>query len=103
MNRLLALLPALVCVAAPLAGQENTERIVNERDSRSHDFDLLHQRIELSEFDWDSLSFRGRVTTRLRALRPGFDSVILDAGELLAIRAVSTPGTQTPLRWIRVR
>ena len=103
MNRLLALLPALVCVAAPLAGQENTERIVNERDSRSHDFDLLHQRIELSEFDWDSLSFRGRVTTRLRALRPGFDSVILDAGELLAIRAVSTPGTKTPLRWIRVR
>jgi hypothetical protein len=87
----------------PGPAQDNTERIVNERDSRSHDFDLLHQRIELRDFDWDSLSFHGRVTTTLRALRPGFDSVVLDAGELLAVRAVSTADGKTPLRWARVR
>ena len=100
-RRFLALL-LLAVLSAPLAGQENTERIVNERDSRSHDYDLVHQRIELSGFDWDSLGFRGRVTTTLRALRPGFDSVVLDAGELLDIRSVATPGGKTPLRWEHV-
>jgi len=101
-RRLLALL-LLAGLSGSLAGQENTERIVNERDSRSHDYDLVHQRIELSDFDWDSLTFRGRVTTTLRALRPGFDSVILDAGELLLIRSVATTGGKTALRWEHVR
>jgi Ni/Co efflux regulator RcnB len=57
MKRLLLSLLALASLAAPLSAQDNTERIVNERDSRSHDFDLLHQRIELRDFNWDSLSF----------------------------------------------
>jgi len=103
MTRRLFFLIAVACLAGPLAGQDNTERIVNERDSRSHDFDLLHQRIELRDFDWDSLGFSGRVTTTLRALRPGFDSVVLDAGELLRVDAVSTAGGKTPLRWVQVR
>ncbi|TFG50767.1 MAG: hypothetical protein E4H38_02990 [Gemmatimonadales bacterium] len=101
-RRLLALF-LLAGLSGSLAGQENTERIVNERDSRSHDFDLVHQRIELSDFDWDSLGFRGRVTTTLRALRPGFDSVILDAGALLDIGSVTTAGGRTALRWAHDR
>jgi len=102
MTRRLLVLLLLAGLSGSLAGQENTERIVNERDSRSHDYDLLHQRIELSDFDWDSLGFRGRVTTTLRALRPGFDSVILDAGELLEIRSAVTGGGKTALRWQHV-
>jgi aminopeptidase N len=101
-RRFLALL-LLAGLSGPLAGQENTERIVNERDSRSHDYDLLHQRIELGDFDWDSLGFRGRVTTTLRALRSGFDSVVLDAGGLLDIRSVAASNGKTALRWEHVR
>jgi len=32
---------------------------------------LVHQRIEVQNFDWDSTSLDGRVTTTLVALRPG--------------------------------
>ena len=36
----------------------------------SHDYDLIHQRIEVRNFDWDSTAFDGRVTTtRGRAAR----------------------------------
>ncbi len=94
---LLPLLPLLF--APPLAAQSNAERVANDQYSRSHDYDLLHQRIEVGQFDWDSLSLTGRVTTTLRALRPGFDSVVLDAGDLLDIRAVSFGATAgTPAR-----
>lgn len=68
----------------------NAERMANDRYSRSHDYDLLHERIEIGRFDWDGLSFGGRVTVTLRALRPAFDSVILDAGALLEITDVYT-------------
>ncbi len=78
-----------LALAAPLAAQSNAERMANDRYSRSHDYDLLHQRIEVGRFNWDSLSLTGRVTTTLRALRPGFDSVVLDAGDLLHIRKVT--------------
>ncbi len=44
---------------------------VNDRYSRSHDYDLVHQRIELRDFNWDSSSFEGVVTTTLRSLKPG--------------------------------
>ncbi|HEY7192721.1 MAG TPA: M1 family metallopeptidase, partial [Gemmatimonadales bacterium] len=68
-----------------LAAQSNAERITNDRYTRSHDYDLVHQRIEVSRFNWDSMSFDGRVTTTLVARRPGLDSVVLDAGEKLQI------------------
>lgn len=80
----------LLLLATPLAAQSNAERMANDRYSRSHDYDLIHQRIEVRDFDWDSLSLNGRVTTTLRALRPGFDSVVLDAGDLLKIRSVAS-------------
>jgi aminopeptidase N len=95
------LLTGTILGATSLRAQSNAERIANDRYSRSHDYDLIHQRIELSRFDWDRRSFEGRVTTRLGALRPAFDSVILDAGALLEITAVRT-GART-LEFTRAR
>src|SRR3989454_7482214 len=84
----------LLALAAPVAAQTNAERVVNDAYTRSHDFDLIHQRIEVRNFDWDSTSLDGRVTTTLVALRPGLDSVILDAGKRLVVsRVVDARGT----------
>src|SRR6058998_2011554 len=83
--RLLPLLLAIAWAASPLDAQSNAERMTNDRYTRSHDYDLIHQRIEVSRFNWDSSSFDGRVTTTLVALRPGLDSVVLDAGAKLQI------------------
>src|SRR5216117_2792216 len=79
---------ALLALAAPVAAQSNAERVVNDAYTRSHDYDLVHQRIEVRNFDWDSTSLDGRVTTTLVALRPGLDSVILDAGKRLVVSRV---------------
>jgi aminopeptidase N len=75
--------------AAPALAQSNAALMANDHYTRSHDFDLVHQRIAVAAFDWDSLSFRGRVTTTLVALRPGLDSIILDEGALLRNTAVT--------------
>src|SRR5690349_5954278 len=75
------------------AQNPNLERIANDRYTRSHDYDLVHQRIVVRDFNWDSLSFTGSVTTSLVALRPNMDSVVLDAGALLGIkRATAASG-----------
>jgi aminopeptidase N len=88
---------ALILLTTPLAAQSNAERVANDAYTRSHDYDLVHQRIEVQNFDWDSTALDGRVTSTLVALRPGLDSVILDAGKLLAVlRAADSRGT--PLR-----
>jgi len=79
---------ALLALAAPAAAQSNAERVANDAYTRSHAYDLVHQRIEVRNFDWDSTSLDGRVTTTLVALRPGLDSVILDAGQRLAVTRV---------------
>ncbi len=78
----------LLLLAPVAAAQSNTERMANDSYTRSHDYDLVHQRIELRNFDWDSTSLDGRVTTTLVALRSGLDSVILDAGKRLAVTRV---------------
>jgi len=86
------LLCASVASVAPLSlavAQSNEERVANDVYARTHDYDLVHQRIEVRSFDWDSTSFDGRVTTALVALRPALDSVILDAGKLLQIARVA--------------
>jgi aminopeptidase N len=80
---------ALTVLAAPLAGQTNLERVVNGGFTPSHDYDLIHQRIEVRNFNWDSTSFDGRVTTTLVSLRPALDSVILDMGRSLGVRSVT--------------
>ena len=86
--RSLAALTALALLAAPLAAQSNAERILNDHYTRSHDYDLVHQDIEVRDFDWDSLAFKGRVATALVALRPAMDSVVLDAGALIHVSQV---------------
>ncbi|HVX42155.1 MAG TPA: M1 family aminopeptidase [Gemmatimonadaceae bacterium] len=90
---------AFALSAAPLVAQEQTgnpnlERIANDAYSRSHDFDLVHQRIAVRDFNWDSLSFTGRVASTLVSRKPALDSVIFDAGARLAIRSV-TAGART--------
>src|SRR5260370_42266442 len=76
------LLPAAL-LAGPALAQSNAALVANDHYTRSHDYDLVHQRIVVSAFNWDSTSFEGSVTTTLVALRPGLDSLILDEGALL--------------------
>jgi aminopeptidase N len=90
------LLFAALTLAAPLAAQNpNLERMANGAYTRSHDYDLIHQRIAVRDFNWDSTSFKGSVATTLVALRPNLDSIILDAGALLTIRRIATPAGAT--------
>ena len=88
-TRFTLLLCLFSAAGTPLLAQTNGERMANDRYTRSHDYDLVDQRLSLGEFDWDSTSFEGRVTTTLLALRPGLDSVILDAGAKLGIISVT--------------
>ncbi|MDB4873912.1 MAG: hypothetical protein JWM41_358 [Gemmatimonadetes bacterium] len=67
----------------------NLERMTNDIYTRSHDYDLVNQRISVRDFNWDSLSFSGRVATTLVARRAAMDSVVLDMGARLALRAVT--------------
>ena len=87
-RRILPLL-LLAAAAAPAVAQSNAERIANDRYTRSHDYNLVHQRIALRDFSWDSTAFDGRVSTTLVSLRSAMDSVVLDAGALLDIQRVS--------------
>src|SRR5437016_722490 len=92
--RLLLVCPILCALALPALAQSNAELVTNDAYTRSHDYDLVHQRIEVRNFDWDSTSLDGRVTTTLVALRPGLDSVVLDAGKGLVVsRVVDARGT----------
>ncbi len=93
------------------AQQTNAERILSGRDTPSHDFDLIHQRIEVANFDWDATAFDGNVTTTVVALRAGLDSVVLSMGKRLGVRRVTGSVTSpqagrsnrgaTPLRFAR--
>ncbi|MBX6364267.1 MAG: DUF3458 domain-containing protein [Gemmatimonadetes bacterium] len=89
----------VACAAAPAAAQAalrtNKERVAGGAYDRAHDYDLVHQRIELSGFDWDSASFKGRVATTLVSRRAGLDSLVLDAGHLLRIRTVTDAAGKT--------
>ena len=77
------LVSASLLAAPALSAQSNAELMANDHYTRSHDYDLIHQRITVSGFNWDSTSFNGSVVTTLVALRPAFDSLILDEGALL--------------------
>ena len=87
------------------AVQTNAERILSGRDTPSHDFDLIHQRIEVRNFDWDATAFDGKVTTTVVSLRPGLSSIVMDMGKRLAVRRI-TPTCRrgaacAPLRFAR--
>ncbi|HEY0350681.1 MAG TPA: hypothetical protein VGC48_01090, partial [Gemmatimonadales bacterium] len=88
------LLWALFVPSVALAQQTNAERILSGRDTPSHDYDLIHQRIEVRNFDWDAPAFDGKVTTTVVSLRPGLDSIVLDMGRRLVVRSV----TMDPVR-----
>ncbi len=79
----------LLLAVPPLTAQSNLERVVNGAFTASHDYDLIHQRIEVGNFDWDSTTFDGRVTTTLVSLRPALDSIVLDMGRTLEVRSVT--------------
>ncbi|HEY7637016.1 MAG TPA: M1 family aminopeptidase [Gemmatimonadales bacterium] len=79
----------LALISAPLAAQSNAERVLSGGYTWSHDYDLLHQRIEVRNFDWDSLAFDGAIKTTAVSLRPGLDSLILDMAKWLQVRSVT--------------
>jgi aminopeptidase N len=94
--RVSVFLAALAAAAVPpVVAQGNTERMANDHYTRSHDYDLVDQRIALRNFDWDSTSFDGRVATTLVARRPGLDSVVLDAGAKLRITRIADAAGRT--------
>ena len=79
--------------AASLHAQVPESWVPGNGDTRSHDYDLVHQRIELRNIRWDSTSLDGRVTTSLAARRAGLDSVILDAAAGITVtRATDAHG-----------
>ncbi len=86
---LLAFLPLVGTSPLPAQQQTNAERILSGRDTPSHDFDLIHQRIEVRNFDWNATAFDARVTITVVSLRPGLDAVTLDMGRRLAVRSVT--------------
>ena len=82
---------ALACLATALVcsvvgAQVPTTWVPGNVETRSHDYDLVHQRIELRDISWDSTSLNGRVTTTLIARRPALDSVILDAAPGIVVQ-----------------
>ena len=86
------LIAAAHLVAATAHAQTNLERVLNGAFTPSHDYDLVHQRIEVKNFDWDSTSFDGRVTTTVVSRRPGLEAVVLDMERRLEVRAVTARG-----------
>jgi aminopeptidase N len=89
---LCALALAALALAPRVAAQSNLEQVVNGSFTPSHDFDLIHQRIEVKNFDWDSASFDGRVTTTVVSRRPGLEAVVLDMERRMEVRSVSVSG-----------
>ncbi|HEX4813129.1 MAG TPA: M1 family aminopeptidase, partial [Nonomuraea sp.] len=87
-----ALAAAALAVARPAAAQSNLEQVVNGTLTPSHDYDLIHQRIEVKNFDWDSTAFDGRVTTTVTSLRPGLETVALDMERRMEVRGVTSAG-----------
>ncbi len=85
----MTILAAISVTTALFAQTSNAERILSGRDTPSHDFDLIHQRIEVANFDWNAPAFDGNVTTTVVSLRPGLDSIVLAMGRRLEVRKVT--------------
>jgi aminopeptidase N len=84
-----ALTLLLLGSALPLAAQVPATWVPGNAETRSHDYDLVHQRIVLRDISWDSASLNGRVVTTLAARRPALDSVMLDASAGITIRGAT--------------
>ena len=92
MRLLATILAASLLAGSPAFAQSNLERVVNGAFTPSHDFDLIHQRIEVKNLDWDSTSFDGRVTTTVVSLRPDLQAVVLDMERRMEVRSVTARG-----------
>lgn len=83
----------LVAMAAPpVAAQTNAELVNGDHYTRRRPYDLIHQRIEVGAFDWDSSAFDGLVTTTVVSSRGGLARLTLDMGRLLEVRRVTSAG-----------
>jgi len=100
--RLATLVLAVPFLCSPLGAQVPSTWVPGNVETRSHDYDLVHQRIELRDIDWDSTSLNGRVTTTLVARRASLDSVILDAAAGIVVRK-ATDARGRALRTSRTR
>jgi aminopeptidase N len=89
-NRSVLVVAMLALATESLSAQSNAELVNGDHYTRRRDYDLIHQRIELGGFDWDSSAFDGRVTTTVVAARPGLSHVVLDMGRLLLVRRVTS-------------
>ena len=69
--------------APPVAAQTNAELVNSEHYTRRRPYDLVHQRIEVGGFDWDSSAFDGSVTTTAVASHSRLARITLDMGRLL--------------------
>ena len=97
--RVTRLLTVAFALSTPLSAQQsNAERILSGRDTPSHDYDLIHQKIEVKNFDWDATAFDGKVTTTVVSLRAGLDSVVLNMGRRLVVRNVTIDESGTLTR-----
>ncbi|MES1259958.1 MAG: M1 family aminopeptidase, partial [Gemmatimonadota bacterium] len=89
----LALIANIACVPTMLAAQggagSNAELIKGDRYAKPHNYDLIHQRIAVGDFRWDSLSFNGTVTTTIVATVPSLATVRLDEGARLINQKVT--------------
>jgi len=84
----------LIGLVAQLAAQVDVNTRPR-RAERSHDFDVLHYRIELS-FNEDIRSFQGKTDIRFRPLRDGFDTLVLDAETFRVTSAGTLRFEQSP-------
>jgi aminopeptidase N len=100
--RIASLTILLLCSAASLRAQLPATWVPGSVETRSHDYDLVHQRIEVRDISWDSTSLNGRVVTTFVARRAALDSVILDASAGITIRGASDAGGRA-LRTAHVR
>jgi aminopeptidase N len=85
----------LLGLAATLRAAQTDLDARPRRVERTHDFDVLHYRIKLS-FDEAARSFQGETDIRIRALRDGFDTVVLDAETFRVTSAGSLRFEQKP-------
>jgi hypothetical protein len=70
--------------------------MANDAYTRSHDYDLVHQRIEIGDFNWDSLSFSGKLATTLVALRPGSIPLSSTPATCLQVTGATDPAGLCP-------
>jgi aminopeptidase N len=91
----LCLAISILSPAHALRAQTPATWVPGNVETRSHDYDLVHQRIELRDFSWDSTSLNGRVTTTLVARRASLDAVMLDAAPGIAVRSATDAAGRT--------